>query len=218
MQRNGGSSRVDIDTLPPPSADGGRSPQKTTMLATAHVIYDRTYFETVYDDWLQHRSVWRRYAVPLSITLILAGVVMALQFPPQWLVGVVFAFFGLYELVAAATHRSRWINERLLLARNDKAVDILFDETFLTSTSTNGTSTMQFAGFMGFTRGSNGFFLIPDTGISLYIPRTAIEPAAAYDTLMLVLPLAVNSVCTQAVNGEQKDPAELASAVSDIAK
>jgi len=24
MQRNGGSSRLDIDTLPPPSADGGR--------------------------------------------------------------------------------------------------------------------------------------------------------------------------------------------------
>jgi len=71
---------------------------------------------------------------------------------------------------------------------------------------------------MGFTRGSNGFFLIPDTGISLYIPRTAIGPAAAYDTLMLVLPLAVNSVCPKAVSGEQKDPAELASAVSDIAK
>ena len=112
------------------------------MLATAHIVYDRQYFEMLYDDWLQHRSVWRRYAIYASLTLLAAGVIMAVASPRQWLVGAVFATFGVYETISAVTHRRRWISERLLLTRADKTVDLTFDETSVTSVSANGKSTM----------------------------------------------------------------------------
>ncbi|MEI7700721.1 MAG: hypothetical protein WCK86_13060 [Planctomycetia bacterium] len=180
------------------------------MLATAHIVYDRQYFEMLYDDWLQHRSVWRRYAVYASFALLAAGVMMAVASPRHWLVGAVFAMFGVYETISALTYRRRWIGERLLLARADKTVDLTFDETSVASASANGKSTMLISGFVGFVAGTKGFFLIPDTGIFLYVPRPAVEPASVYDTLVHCLCLAVQKGSeSQTASGEQNAEHEL---------
>lgn len=72
-----------------------------------------TYYELHYDDWLTHRSRWRKYAVPAACLLLLFGVGLAFTYRQQWLVGGVFAMFGAYELLAALTHRWRWINARV---------------------------------------------------------------------------------------------------------
>jgi len=180
------------------------------MLATAHIVYDRQYFEMLYDDWLQHRSVWRRYAIYASLALLAAGVIMAVASPRQWLVGAVFATFGVYETISAVTHRRRWISERLRLTRVDKTVDLTFDETSVTSVSANAKSTMLISRFVGFAAGTNGFFLIPDTGILLYVPRPSVEPSSVYDTLARSLCIAVeNGSESQNAGGEQIAESEL---------
>lgn len=154
------------------------------MQAEAHLVYDRPYFVAMYDDWLRHRAVWRRYATPAAMVMIVAGAAMSIQFRPQWLVGFVIAAIGLYELASSLTHRGRWINERISTVRDDKTVDLTFDDDSLISNSPNGSGTMRLAGFRGFATGTNGFFLIPDTGVSIYVPRTAISPADMYDDLV----------------------------------
>ena len=163
------------------------------MLATAHIVYDRQYFETVYDDWLRHRSVWRRYVIYASFILLGFGVTLAVCFPQQWLVGAIFASIGLYETIDAATYRHRWVNERLRLARPEKTVDLTFNDTAVASASAIGTSSILISGFAGFTTATKGFFLIPDTGISLYVPRAAVEPPDVYDTLVDSLRSAVKA-------------------------
>jgi hypothetical protein len=180
------------------------------MLATAHIVYDRPYFETLYDDWIQHRSVWRRYAIYASFALLAAGVMMAIASPRHWLVGAVFAMAGVYETISALTHRRRWIRKRLLLARPDKTVELAFDETSVASASANGKSTMLISRFVGLAPGTNGFFLVLDTGISLYVPRPAVEPADVYDTLVQTLCLAVEKGSeSRNASGEQGTEAEL---------
>jgi len=154
------------------------------MLATAHIVFDREYFETMYDDWLRHRSVWRRYAIYASFALLGFGAFLAAFFPKHWLVGAIFASLGLYETIDAATDRRRWVNERLRLARPEKTVDLTFDDTTIASASVIGTSSILISGFAGFATASNGFFLIPDTGFSLYVPRTSVEPSDVYDLLV----------------------------------
>ena len=154
------------------------------MLATAHIVFDRQYFETMYDDWLRHRSVWRRYVIYASFALLGFGIFLAAFFPKQWLVGAIFASLGLYETIDAATDRRRWINERLRLARPEKTVDLTFDDSTIVFASAIGTSSMLISGFAGFATASNGFFLYSDTGISLYVPRAAVEPSDVYDLLV----------------------------------
>ena len=112
---------------------------------------------------------------------------MAIAFRNQWLVGALFASAGVYEFVMAATHKLRWVNARVSTDRNDKTVDLQFDSDSLTSTSVNGSAKMRLSGFIGFTLASNGFFLIPDTGVSIYVPRAAIDPCDSYSSLIELL-------------------------------
>ena len=142
----------------------------------------------MYDDWFRHRAVWRRFVTPAAIVMALGGAAMSLQFQRQWLVGFVISALGVYELVSSLTHRRRWIDERMSDVRDEKAVSLSFNGETLASTSPNGSGTMRIGGFRGFAQGASGFFLIPDTGISLYVPRAAISPADAYDELVQTLP------------------------------
>ena len=157
------------------------------MIATAHVTFDRSYFELQYDEWLHHRSRFKRYETWFAFALALFGVAMTVAFRDQWLVGALFTSAGLYEFVMAATHKRRWVDARVATVRGDKSVDLQFDSDTLTSTSKNGSATMRLSGFTGFTKASKGFFLIPDTGVSIYVPRTTIDPSDSYSSLIEML-------------------------------
>lgn len=157
------------------------------MIATAHIDFDRRYFELQYDEWLHHRSKYKRYEIWLAVALIGSGITMAIFFAEQWLVGGLFACAGVYEFVMAATHKRRWVKARVSTARKDKCVDVTFDGESLTTTSPNGSATWRYAGFIGFVTASHGFFLIPDTGISIYVPRATIDPTDSYSALVDLL-------------------------------
>lgn len=154
------------------------------MIATAHIVFDRDYLETLYDDSLKHRLKWRRYEIWFATVLLLFGITMAVAFTRHWMVGGLFAAAGAYEFAMAATHRRRWINARLATAHDDKTVHIAFHEAEMTTESPLGSSTMRYAGFDDFTAGSHGFFLVPDTGVSVYVPRDTLDDIEAYDRLV----------------------------------
>lgn len=172
------------------------------MIATAHVTFDRNYFELQYDEWLQHRSRFKKYEIWFAVILFLFGLVLALTFWHQWLVGALFAAAGLYEFVMAATHKRRWVYARVSTVRDHKSVDLEFDTDSLTSTSEHGSGMMLFSGFTGFTIASHGFFLIPDTGVTLYVPRATIKPDDSYATLIDLLRTTVGQ--SKIENGESR--------------
>jgi len=157
------------------------------MIATAHVTFNRCYFELQYDEWLHYRSRYKRYEIWFALALTLFGVTMAIAFWDQWLVGALFTSAGVYEFVMAATSKRRWVNARVATVRDDKSVDLQFDSDSLTSTSANGSATMRLSDFTGFTSASEGFFLVPDTGVSIYIPRATIDPSDSYSSLIELL-------------------------------
>ena len=157
------------------------------MISTAHITFDRSYFELQYDEWLQHRSRFKRYEIWFALCLTIFGLTIAIAFRHQWLVGALFATAGIYEMVMAATHKRRWVKARVSTVRDDKAVDLKFDSDSLTSSSKNGSSTMRLAGFVGFTLASKGFFLIPDSGVTIYVPRAIIDPSDSYSALIELL-------------------------------
>lgn len=157
------------------------------MIATAHIIHDRDYFELQYDEWLQHRSRFKKYELWFAVSLTVFGLGMAGTFQHQWPVGALLASAGVYEFVMAATHKRRWVSACVSTVRDDKSVELAFDNDSVTSTSENGTGTMRLSGFTGFTAASHGFFLIPDTGVSLYVPRATIDPSDSYSALIDLL-------------------------------
>ena len=71
--------------------------------------------------------------------------------------------------------------------------DLRFDDETLTSTSAIGTSELHVRGFRDFTVGSQGFFLVPDTGVSIYVPRVAVAPSDLYSELVDMLTSSVST-------------------------
>lgn len=167
------------------------------MIATAHITFDRSYFELQYDEWLKHRSRYKRYEAWFAVALTIFGLVMAFSFRHQWIVGALFATAGIYEFTMAVSHKRRWVKARVSTIRGDKTIDLNFDADTLTSSSQNGSATLRLEGFTGFTEASHGFFLIPETGVSIYVPRATIVPVDSYSTLVQLLASKITPIGTK---------------------
>ncbi len=154
------------------------------MNATARLLFDRAYYESNYDAWIRHRAKLRPYAVYLSLALLAFGVIFARTVPANLLVGVVFSCLGVYELTEALTHKSRWINARVKATRSNKTVDMQLSETELTMTSSVAHGTIQIGALSDIIPASDGVFLIPDSGVSIYIPAATVEPSDAFRPLV----------------------------------
>ncbi|WP_372717033.1 YcxB family protein [Novipirellula sp.] len=143
------------------------------MNAVATINYDREYFEYFYTSWLTYRSRWRRFAIPVAIVFV-ALAVTALFLPdlhPAVSYGVfVVAVLNLFD---AATHRFRWVRQRLASVAVDKTAELTFtvDKIRIITPNSDGTLTYNAFGQVSVT--SNGIFLVPDSGVSIYVPRTA---------------------------------------------
>lgn len=160
-----------------------RSPPRKHLIAVAQIAVDRRYFEQSYDEWLRHRSKWKKYEVWLAVALTAFGGVLVALAPELWPVGALFATAGVFEFVLAATHRRRWIRARLAKVPAGSSVQFRFDEVSLTTVSRQGTGTLRLDALSRFTPGSQGFFLIGEDGFSMYIPRAAVEPGDSYPAL-----------------------------------
>lgn len=115
------------------------------------------------------------------------GVGLSYGFREQWMFGGFVTVAGVVELIASLTHKRRWINGCLQATCTGKTVEIEFTNESLNSSSRNGTSSLRISAFDSIVPATNGFFLIPDSGVSIYIPQNSIDPPDAYQALIQFL-------------------------------
>lgn len=164
-----------------------------TMIATARITFDRDYFSLQYDEWLQHRSRFKKYEPIYCVGIVVLGLALVMLYFDKWHMGAVVAAFGAYKLSMSLTSKSRWVNARLRLIPDDKTVQIRFENESIVSDSKNGTSEMLLSAFGGFTIASQGFFLIPENGTSIYVPQRTIDPAESYEELVNLLSASIQN-------------------------
>tara|TARA_R110002167_G_scaffold33129_3_gene106623 strand:+ start:971 stop:1471 length:501 start_codon:yes stop_codon:yes gene_type:complete len=143
------------------------------MNAVATINYDREYFESFYTSWLTYRSRWRRFAIPVAIVFVGVAVtgLFLMQLQPAVCYGVfVVAVLNFFD---AATHRFRWVRQRLASVAVDKTAELTFTVDKIRITTPNSDGTLTYNAFGLVTVTPNGFFLVPDSGVSIYVPRTA---------------------------------------------
>ena len=161
------------------------------MDATAHVSFDRAYFEAFYTDWLTHRSRWRRFAMPVAFAITFAGAAISWFVPGHRFLGIAVSLGGMYHLYEALTHRRRWVADRLKDLPPDKVLDVSFHSERIDMETPNSSSRLSVAALTGVEATPNGLFLIPQTGVSIYIPRASIEPSDAFSPLVESLDSAI---------------------------
>ncbi len=153
------------------------------MEATAKMHFDRDYFEGSYSDWLAHRAKWRPYALAFALTAIMIGAAL-IYFLPSPGVGVIAILVGLYHSYEALTHRSRWIDDRLKGLPPDKIVTIAFHPESMDTETPSSTGKLHYDAISQVVGTPNGIFILPQTGVSIYVPRASIEPTDAFSPLL----------------------------------
>lgn len=152
------------------------------MEARSNIVVDREYFEKCYADWIKYRAKWRPYELPFSIALICVGVAFAyfnisnisLGF------GVVAICGGLYHAYQAVVYRSRWIKDRLDGLPPEKTIKIAFHDTTMDTLTPSSQGTLEYSALSKIVSTPNGLFLLPQTGVSIYVPRATVEPQDAF--------------------------------------
>jgi hypothetical protein len=83
---------------------------------------------------------------------------------------------GAFSLIDSLTYRSRWIKQRLQ-AGGSTSGQFEFHEDRIHIRTDSSEGHFLLSGFIDANPGQNGIFLIPQKGLSFYIPWSSIEPS-----------------------------------------
>ena len=144
------------------------------MQATARFSLTEAYYRENYDQWLRHIAKWRRWT-PYVACLFLAGGGLAAALGLHVAAAVGLAA-GVAEFAEVLTHKSRWLAARQRGSRTDRSVQLTFTNDAIAVQGPFSSGELQWAGIERIKATSKGLFLIPQEGMHLYIPDTALSP------------------------------------------
>jgi len=156
------------------------------MIARSKLAFNEEYYAQYYSDWMRTRSSFRKFAVPLGFLIVVVGFVLLTQFEGHRYLGIVVIGFGIFLLVDALTYRSRWIKERLG-AGGSKVGQFEFHDDRIHIQSDSSEGHFLLSGFVESTPSDHGIFLIPQKGISFYIPWESIDPPESLPRIRALL-------------------------------
>ena len=154
---------------------------------TAEEIMDRDYFVAVYNDWLCHRSKWRKHLPTLALLLIASGVIALLVHPYLRIFAVTLTLMGCFYSIDAITYRHRWLKARLRDLSPGKTMHVRFGDDELHIQTPNSSSNVKFKAFSKVVGTPSGVFLIPQTGVSIYLRRSAFQPKESFPEVIDLL-------------------------------
>ena len=143
------------------------------MNAVASINYDRQYFDAFYKNWIAYRSRWRRYAIHFAAIFIAVTAVALWVFPSHRPIAGGLFFVAILNLIDASTHKLRWVRQRLSSVAVDKTAELTFTDDRIQITTPNSEGTIAYDGFGVVSITPNGIFLVPDTGVSIFVPQTS---------------------------------------------
>lgn len=167
------------------------------MNVVATFIIDREYYDTFYTNWLAYRSRWRRQAPAAAITLATIPMAIMLLFPGHWLVVVGFLGLALANAIDIATYRMRWLKKRMEHISPGKTAEVVFDDNGIHLSTSHNDGNMKYAAFVDATLTPNGIFLVPDNGLSIFMPRAAFSSSEDFNSVSTRIAGAMSSPASQ---------------------
>ena len=150
------------------------------MNAVASISYDRKYFDAFYANWIAYRSRWRRFAIPFAVIFFVVTAIALLLLPSHRPIAGGFFVVAILNLIDASTHRLRWVRQRLASVAVDKTAELTFTDDKIQISTPNSEGTMTYDGFGVVSIKPDGIFLVPDTGVSIFVPRTSFADPEAF--------------------------------------
>jgi YcxB-like protein len=155
------------------------------MQAVARFRMDRAYFEENYSEWRNYRSRFRRWQRHIAAGLLVAGCAVIFLVPSFSVTGIVLVSIAIAESVEFYWHRASWLGKRLA-ARGSEPVTVVmsFDEAGVHITGPASTGQMPWNGVHELRETPKGLFFRIGDGMSIYVPKSALEPQTAAPELV----------------------------------
>ena len=148
------------------------------MNITIKYTADKAYFREFYDQWLE-RSKWKKWEPLLSALLIVLGLVYYYlsKHPDIWFLPLIVVMAGLFELGKYIYDKQQWLKARFSSRIFGKELQLVFSEEKIRHKGPFTEGVFHWEDLEAIRQTSKGVFLIPENGISIYLP-TANFPSA----------------------------------------
>ena len=136
---------------------------------------DKNYYQEFYTEWLEFRSVFKKWEDKIGILCIVIGIMNYIFSHELFYFAFAFLFFGLFMIYEFYASKKKWMKSRLESNVNNKSFTMIFDDYFVRS---NGPFTEVKSKWDYFQKGietPKGIFLIPENGISIYLQKKSFE-------------------------------------------
>ena len=132
----------------------------------AKIEMTKAYFEESIEQWLIHRSKFRRRQIQIGVLLIIVGAMIH----ELRVLSVVVLSIGLFEVAEFFFYRRRWIHKRMNARskNSDSSVDIRVGDSGMYKKGPTSEGTVSWDGVKAATPTAKGLFISIGDGMSVY--------------------------------------------------
>ncbi len=149
-------------------------------MTTVALILNHQHYAAHYDAWLKYRSRWRRFATPLAVAWLAVSGAGVIWLPRAPVFTAVLLLSAVVNAVDTLTYRTRWIRKQVSRQSPGKRVEYVFDNDEVTIVTPDSNGTVKYRAFKDVVATPAGMFLVPETGISMFIPRGVFRTVDEY--------------------------------------
>jgi hypothetical protein len=154
--------------------------------ASANFRIDRHYLRANFDDWLVSASRLRRWQRQFAALLIPTGIAMLVAGTTTvQILGAAALILSAVELLEFYWYRSKWISGRLSARRMEgESIAMKFDDGGVEIVGPRSQGRITWQGFVGARDSPGGINLQFGDGLSIYVPKSSIDPPDAAATIL----------------------------------
>lgn len=132
---------------------------------------NKDYYEECYSEWLQFRSVYKRWEDKIGALSLIAALVVYLMNKELIYLSVGLITIGINMLYDFYSTKRKWIKDRLNSKVNNNTVTMIFAEDQIQSIGPFTDVKGNWDFYKDIIESDKGIFLIPENGVMIYLQK-----------------------------------------------
>lgn len=141
------------------------------------IILTPSYYRELYGEWLTFRSKFRKWQVHVGLLLLVPAYVFVEMSGPRikdlWIFPCFFILAGVYEVGSFYYSRWQWLKSRADNRLLNQTITLVFESEVIRHSGPFSHGELKWEGIKHIKETAKGLFLIPENGISIYLPKQA---------------------------------------------
>lgn len=153
------------------------------MKIKVNYTMDKSYYLEQYSEWLKFRSVYRKWQDKIGGVSVSIAVLGLLFVPGLAHISIGLLGFGGLMLIDYYVTKNKWMSARMSSKMTGHSVALLFENDQIQTFGPFSESKIEWRFFQRAIKTDKGLFIIPENGMSIYIPKKSFANPLEMDTI-----------------------------------